>query len=87
MQTAQPAGLVHSAVFYRDDQEYLDEVLPFVRGGLDHGDPVLVTVPADKLALLRDALGAAADLVRVHTSDSGTTIHAYLAVVIAEAAS
>ncbi len=67
--TAQPAGLVHTAAFYRGDAEYLTEVLPFVMDGLAQGDPVLVAVPADKLTLLRDALGEAAE--RVEMTDMG----------------
>lgn len=46
----------HVAAFYTDDREYLDMVEPYVRDGLDQGDVVSVTVPPDKLGMLRDAL-------------------------------
>jgi anti-sigma regulatory factor (Ser/Thr protein kinase) len=67
MQTT--AALVHTAFFYSDDGEYLDEVLPFLRSGIELGEPVLVAVPAVKTALLRDALGA--DREQVEISDMG----------------
>jgi hypothetical protein len=66
---AHPAGLVHTAAFYRGDEEYLAEVLPFIMDGLAYEDSVMVTVPADKLTLLRDALGDAA--ARVAMTDMG----------------
>ncbi|MCK8431925.1 sensor histidine kinase [Streptomyces sp. D2-8] len=55
----------HPALFYRDEQEYLDGTLPFVHAGLDAGEPVAVAVPGKNLALIRDALGDAADAVRL----------------------
>lgn len=54
-------ALVHIAVFYRGDEEYLDALVPFIREGLDRGEPVIVAVPTAKLALLRAALGPDAD--------------------------
>ncbi|MEV5934726.1 anti-sigma factor RsbA family regulatory protein [Streptomyces sp. NPDC052079] len=56
---------LHPALFYRDDQEYLDGTVPFVREGLAAGEPVAVAVPGDRLRLIRDALGADADSVRL----------------------
>ena len=38
--------------------------LPFVREGVRAGEPVMVAMTADKIDLLRDALGADADAVR-----------------------
>lgn len=61
--SAQTPGLVHAAFFYRDDSDYLGTLVPAVLEGIANGEPVLVTVPADKLALLRDALGTTADRV------------------------
>src|SRR5690606_18971591 len=55
----------HPALFYRDDQEYLDGTVPFVREGLACGEPVAVAVPGDRLRLIRDALGADAEAVRL----------------------
>ena len=56
---------VHPALFYRDEQDYLDGTLPFVREGLEAGEPVAVAVPGKNLALIRDALGDAAAAVRL----------------------
>ncbi|MEU1912581.1 anti-sigma factor RsbA family regulatory protein [Streptomyces massasporeus] len=66
---AEPFGpldpFAHPALFYRDEQEYLDGTLPFVHDGLDAGEPVAVAVPGKNLALIRDALGDAAGAVRL----------------------
>lgn len=51
-------SFVHSALIYQSQQEYLDSVTRFVGDGLAAGEAVLVAVPSDKLALLRDAMGA-----------------------------
>lgn len=56
---------LHPALFYRDDQEYLDGTVPFVREGLAAGESVAVAVPGDRLRLIRDALGADARNVRL----------------------
>lgn len=63
MTTATAAEFVHPALLYRDSDEYLAATVPFVRDGLDAGEPVAVAVPTSNLALLRDALGADADRV------------------------
>lgn len=56
-------SLVHIALFYRGDREYVDTVVPFIREGLAKGEPVFVAVPTVKLALLREALGDDANRV------------------------
>ncbi|MEV5428987.1 sensor histidine kinase [Streptomyces sp. NPDC052701] len=65
----EPAGsaepFIHPALFYRDEQEYLDTTVPFVREGLAAGEPVAVAVPGDNLRLVRDALGEQAGEVRL----------------------
>src|SRR4051812_46893124 len=64
--------LVHQALFYRDTDEYLTGTVPFVRGGLELGEPVLVAVPEPRLRLLRGELGGAAARVRlVDMADAG----------------
>lgn len=61
-----PSGtFVHPALFYRDDEEYLEGTVPFVREGLAAGEPVAVAVPGDRLRMVRDALGDDADTVRL----------------------
>jgi anti-sigma regulatory factor (Ser/Thr protein kinase) len=59
------AAFLHPALFYQDDEDYLAGTIPFVREGLDAGEPVAVAVPGDNLRLIRDALGDAADTVRL----------------------
>jgi anti-sigma regulatory factor (Ser/Thr protein kinase) len=58
---------VHPALFYSGEQDYLDGTLPFVRQGLQAGDPVAVAVPGPNLELLREALGQ--DAAAVHMLD------------------
>lgn len=53
-------AFAHPALFYRSEREYLDVLAPFIVDGLAKGQAVLVAVPQDKLAVLRDELGAAA---------------------------
>jgi anti-sigma regulatory factor (Ser/Thr protein kinase) len=57
----------HPACFYRDDAEYLESTLAFVRDGLAAGEPVAVAVPGERLARLHNALGPLAD--GVHFTD------------------
>ncbi|WP_019930198.1 sensor histidine kinase [Nocardia sp. BMG111209] len=55
----------HPAFFYRNSDEYLTGTMDFVRAGLAAGEPVAVSVPAAKLALLRAALGTDVAAVRM----------------------
>lgn len=48
---------VHPALLYADPVEYLAGTIPFIQGGLDGGEPVMVAVPGDNLDLIRSALG------------------------------
>ncbi|MEV4493907.1 sensor histidine kinase [Micromonospora coxensis] len=52
-----PGGLVHEGLFYRDRTELLAATVPFVRDALARDEPVLVATPADRLALIRAAVG------------------------------
>jgi anti-sigma regulatory factor (Ser/Thr protein kinase) len=52
-------GFDHPALLYRDRDEYLSGVLPFIEDGLGAGLPVMVAVPEVNLGLIRDALGPA----------------------------
>lgn len=75
-------GFVHSALIYQSQQEYLDFVTRFVRDGLAMDEAVLVAVPSDKLALLRDALGtdeAPADLQLVDITEAGRNPSRFMA--------
>lgn len=51
-------GFVHSALLYHSQREYLDFVVRFVIEGLAMGEPVLVAVPGDTMALVHDELCA-----------------------------
>ena len=63
MSAATEDQFVHPALLYRDDEEYLDGTVPFIRAGLAAGEPVAVAVPGRNLELLRTALGADTDRV------------------------
>lgn len=56
-------GLLHIALFYNGDVEYLDSVVPFLIEGLDNGESVMAVVPGSKFELLRGALGVAAERI------------------------
>ncbi|MEA3020109.1 MAG: hypothetical protein QOI47_1633 [Actinomycetota bacterium] len=56
-------GFSHEALFYRGDDELLARTLPFVREGVEAGEPVLVVLPQAKNDALRHALGPAAESV------------------------
>jgi anti-sigma regulatory factor (Ser/Thr protein kinase) len=51
------SGFVHEALFYRDADEYVSQLLPFVEEGLDEKEAVLVAVPGYNRDLLRSRLG------------------------------
>lgn len=57
----------HAALFYESDDGYVDGLVPFIREGLDAGDPLLVMVPGRKVELLREGLGG--DAHEVHFAD------------------
>ncbi len=59
MTTTTPHGSYrHEAFLYRDEQEFLDGIVPFVRDGVAAGQPVMVAIRESKLPPLRDALGS-----------------------------
>ena len=62
--TTAPDPFVHEALFYRDAGSYLAGTVPFIRDGLDAGEPVLVAAPPANLDLLRAELDSAAARVR-----------------------
>ena len=59
-------GLVHPALFYADDASYVAGTVPFLREGLDAGEPVMMAAPPSRLALVADALGPSAGDVAFH---------------------
>jgi anti-sigma regulatory factor (Ser/Thr protein kinase) len=62
----------HSALLYETEREYVDWLARFVADGLDQLHPVLIAVPGEKLACLRDELGdAAADVAMSDITEFG----------------
>jgi CheY-like chemotaxis protein len=59
---------VHEALLYSTPEELLAAAVPFIRHGLDAGDPVLVATKKANIDLLREALGS--DNGRVEFVDS-----------------
>ncbi|MEP7113921.1 MAG: sensor histidine kinase [Ilumatobacteraceae bacterium] len=57
-------GYFHETAVYGSDDELLDIVLPFLRGGLDAGEPVVVTFAEHNAALAKRALGRQTDQIR-----------------------
>lgn len=43
----------HPAFFYRGENEYVATLLPFVRAGVEAGEPVAVALPTENLRLIR----------------------------------
>ena len=69
-------SLVHSALFYHSEREYVDLLVPVISEWLSMAQPVLISVPGRKMALLRDALDAVAgdateNLVMVDITEVG----------------
>lgn len=51
----------HWALFYRGEEGFVDGVLPFIRQGIEAGEPTVVMVSAEKIELLRGAVGGDPD--------------------------
>jgi anti-sigma regulatory factor (Ser/Thr protein kinase) len=54
----------HDALFYDGTEDFVVQTVPFIREGVDAGEPILVVVDAEKIARLRAELDGSADLVR-----------------------
>lgn len=67
---AEPAGhsFRHEALLYAGQDQLVGHLVTFLREGLDAGDTTAVLLEADKIALLKEALGDDAD--RVHFTDA-----------------
>ena len=57
----------HDALLYAGDEEFLAGTVPFIRAGIEAGEPVLVAVDTGKIALLESELSA--DAAYVHFAD------------------
>lgn len=86
MESAAQYPFVHEALVYSSDQELLARLVPFIGEGIHAGDPVLVVLPAQKIALVQDALGPVAGDVQftdatVFYGRPATVVAAYRRVV------
>jgi anti-sigma regulatory factor (Ser/Thr protein kinase) len=54
----------HQVAFYEGEDAYLGTAVPFLRAGLEAGEPVLVAVGPEKAELLRGELGDEAEQIR-----------------------
>jgi anti-sigma regulatory factor (Ser/Thr protein kinase) len=52
-----PQGFRHEALMYADRAGFLAGTVPFIRDGVENGEPVLVVESREKIDLLRSALG------------------------------
>ena len=73
--------LVHEALVYSSDEEFVERVVPFLHDGLAASDPTMVVLTPSKSALLREALGQ--DAQRVSFADA-TAMYRRPAATIAE---
>jgi len=64
MPTAFSTSFRHDALLYDDEAAFLAGTVPFIRTGLEAGEPVMAVVSAAKIALLQQALGSDAEDVR-----------------------
>ena len=62
-------GFRHEALLYAGDGEFLLGTIPFIRQGLERGEPVLVVERPEKVAMLRRELGEDANLVQFADMD------------------
>lgn len=53
----------HEALLYSGEQGFVDGLAPFIREGVEHGEPVLVVVGTRKIGLLCEALNGHAEHV------------------------
>jgi anti-sigma regulatory factor (Ser/Thr protein kinase) len=62
----------HPALFYSDEESYIDGTVPFVVEGLANAEPVAVAVPSRNLELLKEALSGFSHLVTfIDMADTG----------------
>ena len=62
-QTAAVSEFRHEAVLYEGDRGFVDRIAPFVREGIDAGQPTLVMVGRSHMDALRGAIGDVPGLV------------------------
>jgi anti-sigma regulatory factor (Ser/Thr protein kinase) len=65
----EPPRFTHSAFLYDDQAAYLAFLIPFIGEGLDRDESVAVAASTDRIALLRDTLGADAGPIHFLPAD------------------
>ena len=63
MATLESPGLVHDAFVYSSQDEFLAGTLPFLEGGIEHGEPILAAPTHANALLLQERLGERASAV------------------------
>jgi anti-sigma regulatory factor (Ser/Thr protein kinase) len=63
----------HDLLVYDSDDQYAEQLVPFVEAGLDQGEAVVAVPGRATEPLLRDALGAASDRVTFHLCEEWYT--------------
>lgn len=63
MTVPRPEAFQHEVLTYEGTARLGTALRPFIEDGLDHDEAILVVVTADKIPVVRDALGARADAV------------------------
>jgi anti-sigma regulatory factor (Ser/Thr protein kinase) len=61
-------SLAHQALLYRSEEEFLAGTVPFIREGLERGDPIRIVTTDRNAGWLRLALGTDAQQVAFHDS-------------------
>ena len=59
-----PTGFQHEAFVYSGDEEFVQQSVPFLHGGLATDAVIVAALPPDRIALLRETLGESAAHVR-----------------------
>ncbi|MFF0270810.1 anti-sigma factor RsbA family regulatory protein [Kribbella sp. NPDC004536] len=59
-----PAGFEHDAFVHAGDEGFVQRAAAFISEGLAAGETIVAVLPPERLAILRDALGATRDAVR-----------------------
>jgi anti-sigma regulatory factor (Ser/Thr protein kinase) len=65
------ARLTHLGLHYQDERDLLAHSVPFVRQGVDLGEPVLIALPAPWLEQFRERFGTDPGLTYVDIRDAG----------------
>jgi transcriptional regulator with XRE-family HTH domain len=68
-----PPLLEHQALLYDTDQELVDTVAPFLAGGIERSEPMIVVTTSGHIELVRDQLGPDADRVEFVDSEGWLT--------------